>query len=90
VTFDNFFFNNSFDLVRQWKNRSFLGIFSVHKKVKISISQTKFVSKFCLINVLFDFFPTWYWSNKTLIEHNLDTDLVRLILISTFNFFRLG
>jgi hypothetical protein len=42
------------------------------------------VSKFCLINVLFDFFPTWYWSNKTLIEHNLDTDLVRLIVILTF------
>ena len=58
--------------------------------VELNINRTKFLSKLSLINVLFDFFPTWYWSNRTLIELNLDTNLVRLILISTFDFFRLG
>jgi hypothetical protein len=38
VTFDNSFFNNCFDLVQQLKNRSFLGPFSVHKKVEITIN----------------------------------------------------
>ncbi len=41
------------------------------------------MSKLCSINVLFDFFSTCHWSNKTLIEHNLDTDLVRLMFCST-------
>jgi hypothetical protein len=38
VTFDNSFFDNSFVLLRQFKNRSFLGTFTVHKKVKIRIN----------------------------------------------------
>ncbi len=33
---------------------------------------------------MFDFFPTWYWSNKTLIKHNQSPYYVRLILILTF------
>jgi hypothetical protein len=70
--FDNSFFDNCFDLVQQLKNRSFLGPFSVYKKVEITINQTLFLSKLCSIYVLFNFFSTGYWSNKTLIEHNLD------------------
>ena len=90
VTFDNYFFNNCFDLVQQLKNRLFLGPFLVNKKVVISISRTKSGQQLCLINVLFNFFPTEYWLNKTLIEHNCCPDLVPFILISTFYFFRLG
>ncbi len=88
--FNNSFFDNCFDLVLQLKNRSFLGPFSVHKKVEISISRTKSGQQLCSINVLFDFFPTLYWSKLTLVEHNCCPDLVQLMLISTFNFFRLG
>jgi hypothetical protein len=54
--FDNSFFDNCIDLVRQLKNRSFLGSFSVHKKVEIGISRTKLGQQLCSINVLFDFF----------------------------------
>ncbi len=39
VTFDNSFFDNSFVFLRQFKNMSFLGIFTVHKKVEIRINQ---------------------------------------------------
>ncbi len=38
--FDNVLFDNSFGFVRQFKNRSFLGSFTVHKKVEIGINQT--------------------------------------------------
>jgi hypothetical protein len=41
------------------------------------------MSKLCSINVMFDFFSTCHWSNKTLIKHNLDTGLVRLLFSST-------
>ena len=57
ATLDNSFFDNYFDIVQQLKNRSFLGSFSVHK-VEISISRTNSGQQLCLINVLFDFFPT--------------------------------
>jgi len=40
VTFDNYFFDNSFVFLRQFKNRSFLGISTVHKKVEIRINRT--------------------------------------------------
>ncbi len=56
ATFDNSFFDNCFDLVRQLMNRSFLGPFSVHK-VEFSISRTNSGQQLCLIIVLFDFFP---------------------------------
>ncbi len=65
ATFDNSFFNNCFGFLRQFKNRSFLGIFTVHKKVKIRINRSKTGQHLTLINVLFDFFPTLYWSKKT-------------------------
>jgi hypothetical protein len=39
VMFDNSFLDNSFDLVEQWKNGSFLGIFSVHKKLKLALVE---------------------------------------------------
>jgi hypothetical protein len=87
ATLDDSFFDNCFDLARQLKKRSFLGPFSVHKKVEISISRTKSGKQLCSINVLFDFFPTRYWSKLTLVEHNCCPDLVRQMLISTFNFF---
>jgi hypothetical protein len=90
VTFNNSFFDTSFVLVGQLKNRSFLGPFLYMSLVEIRINGTKSGQQLCLINVLFDFFPTGYWSNKTLVEHNCCPDLVRLILISTFYFFRLG
>ena len=90
VTFDNSFFDNSFVLVGQLKNRSFLGPFLYMSLVEIRINGTKSGQQLCLINVLFDFFPTEYWLNKTLIEHNCCPDLVQFILISTFYFFRLG
>ncbi len=40
VTFDNSFFDNSFIFLRQFKNRSFLDTFTLHKKVKIRINRT--------------------------------------------------
>jgi hypothetical protein len=40
ATFDNSFFDNYLDLVRQCKDRSFLGTFTVHKKVEIRINRT--------------------------------------------------
>ncbi len=43
-----------------------------------------------MINVLFDFFTTCHWSNKTLIELNPKTNYVPLMFCSTFDFFRLG
>ncbi len=89
ATIDNSFFDNCLDLVRQLKNRLFLGTFTVHKKVEITINRTKPGQQLCSINVLFDFFPTGYWSNKTLIERNCCPGLVRLIVISIF-FIRLG
>ena len=42
----------------------------------------------CSTRIMFD--VEQQLSNKTLIEHNLFLDYVRLILISTFYFFRLG
>ncbi len=42
------------------------------------------MSKLCSINVLFNQYHVGKKSNKTLIEQNLDTNLVRLMLISTF------
>ncbi len=60
ATFDNSFFDNCFGFLRQFKNRSFLGIFTVHKKVEIRISQSKTGQHLTSINVLFDFFPTLY------------------------------
>ncbi len=90
VTFDNSFFGNCFDLVWQLKKRSFLGPFSLHKKVEISISRIKSGEQLCWTNVLCNFFPTWYWSKLTLVKHNCCPDLVRLVLILTFNFFTLG
>jgi hypothetical protein len=57
--------------------------------VEIRNYQTKSGQQICSINVLFKFFSPGYWSNKTLIENNCCPDLVRLILISTFNFVRL-
>ncbi len=86
VTFDNSFFNNSFVFLRQCKDRSFLGTFTVHKKVEIRINQSKTGQHLTSINVFFDFFPTLYWSKKTLNEVKCCPVLLRLILISTSNF----
>jgi hypothetical protein len=82
VTFDNSFFDNSFVFLRQCKDRSFLGTFTVHKKVKIRINRSKTGQHLTSINV----FPTLYWSKKTLIEVKCCPVLLRLILISTSNF----
>jgi hypothetical protein len=46
------------DYVQQLKNRLFLGSFLVHKKSKFKLIEHNLVSTLCLINVLFDFFPT--------------------------------
>jgi hypothetical protein len=51
ATFDNSFFDNCLDLVQQLKNRLFLGTFTVHKKVEITINRTKPGQQLCLINV---------------------------------------
>ncbi len=48
------------------------------------INRTKPGQQLCSINVLFDFFRTGYWSNKTLIERYCCPDFVGLILILTF------
>ena len=53
-------------------------------KVEITINRTKSVSKLCSINVLFDQYHVGKKLNKTLIKQNLDTNLVRLMLILTF------
>ncbi len=37
--FDNSQFDNSFGFVRLWKNRLFLGFFSVHKKSKFELIE---------------------------------------------------
>ena len=50
----------------------FLGTFTVHKKVKIRINRSQILSCFTSINVFFDFFPTLYWSKRTLIEVKQD------------------
>ncbi len=60
VTFDNSFFDNCFVFLRQCKDRSFLGTFTVHKKVEITINQSKTGQHLTSINVFFDFFPTLY------------------------------
>ncbi len=39
ATFDNSFFDNCFGFLRQCKDRSFLGTFTVHKKGFLSRSQ---------------------------------------------------
>ncbi len=72
VTFDNSFFDNCFVFLRQCKDRSFLGSFTVHKKVKIRINPNQILSCFTSINVFFDFSPTLYWSKRTLIEVKQD------------------
>jgi hypothetical protein len=51
--FDNSFFDSCFDLVQQLKNRPFLGPFSEHKKVEISISRTKSYSTQYRIQIFF-------------------------------------
>ena len=72
-------------LFDNWRIGRFEALFLYISLVKQNINL---VSKLCSINVLFDFFPTWYWSNKTKIEHNLNT---RLCLIdSNFDFDFLG
>ena len=72
--FDNSFFVNCFELVQQCKNRSFYLLILLHKKVEIRINRTQS-------------FP---WSKLTLVKHKCCLNLVRFILISTFNFSRLG
>jgi hypothetical protein len=51
-------FDNCFVFLRQCKDRSFLGTFTVHKKVKIRINRSQILSCFTSINVFFDFFLT--------------------------------
>jgi hypothetical protein len=82
-TVDNSFFDNCFELFRQCKNRSFYLLILLHKKSKLDLIELNQEN----IYVRLMKFP---WSKLTLVEHKCCPDLVRLILISTFNFFRLG
>ncbi len=45
VTFDNSFFDNCFVFLRQCKDRSFLGSFTVHKKVEIRINRSQILGE---------------------------------------------
>ncbi len=55
ATFDNSFFDNCFGFLRQCKDRSFLGTFTVHKKVEVRINRTKTGEDLTSINSNFDF-----------------------------------
>ena len=83
ATFDNSFFDNCFGFHRQFKNRSFLGIFTVHKKVEIRINRSKTGQHLTSINVFFDQYNVGKKSKKTLIEVKCCPVLLRLILTST-------
>jgi hypothetical protein len=54
ATFDNSFFDNCFGFLQQCKDRSFLGTFTVHKKVEVRINQTKTGEDLTSINSDFD------------------------------------
>jgi hypothetical protein len=41
TTFGNSFFDNCFGFLRQCKDRSFLGTFTVHKKVEVRINRSQ-------------------------------------------------
>ncbi len=89
VTFDNSFFDNCFVFLRQCKDRSYLGTFTLHKKVEIRINRSQILSCFTSINVFFDFFPTLYWSKENINRSKTGEDLTSIN--SYFDFWvRLG